>query len=161
MTSDRPYFSCNSFCCIYSQRNQNLQLFNWCLVPMAIQDIRHLEGCLWEYSIKANMKNFATSPCYHVIIMYVCLGTCTYWLTVHVVIAYDCLDVLHVAVTHFNFIFVEYFGKGVWFFGKYVSISCKKDWPILVVALLLYCGLNHKRLLFLFSRLLVFGWVVN
>ena len=105
VTIKLQHSSSNSFCCIYLQRNQNLLLFNWCLVPMAIQDIRHLEGCLWEYSIKANMKNFATSPCYHVIIMYVCLGTCTYWLTVHVVIVYDCLDVLHAAVTHFNFIF--------------------------------------------------------
>ena len=44
-------------------------------------------------------------------------------------------------------------------FGKWVSIRCKKDWPILVATFLLYCGLNHItfrwRLLFLFSWLLV------
>ena len=32
---------------------------------------------------------------------------------VHVVIAYDCLDVLHAVVTHFNFISVDYLVKGV------------------------------------------------
>ena len=34
---------------------------------------------------------------------------------VHVVIVYDCLDVLHAAVTHFNFISVEYLIKDVVF----------------------------------------------
>ena len=36
---------------------------------------------LWEHCVKTYMKNFAASPYYHVIIMYVCLGGCTYWLT--------------------------------------------------------------------------------
>ena len=36
---------------------------------------------------------------------------------VHVVILYDCLDVLHTAVTHFNFISVEYLIKDL-FFGE-------------------------------------------
>ena len=60
----------------------------------------------------------------------------------HVAIVYDCLDVLHAAVTHFNYIFVEYLFKGVvsW---KWVSSRCKKYWPILVVTLLLYGGLKH------------------
>ena len=49
---------------------------------------------------------------------------------------------MHVAVTHFNFISVENLVKGV-FFEKWLSIGCKKDWPILVVTLLLYGGLNH------------------
>ena len=31
----------------------------------------------------------------------------------HVAIAYDCLDILHAAVTHFNYIFVEYLFKDV------------------------------------------------
>ena len=29
--------------------------------------------CLWEHCVKPYMKNFATSPCYHVVITYVCL----------------------------------------------------------------------------------------
>ena len=33
--------------------------------------------CLWENCVKPYMKNFATSPCYHVVITYVCLGACT------------------------------------------------------------------------------------
>ena len=32
---------------------------------------------LWEYCVKTYMKNFATSPCYRVVITYVCLGACT------------------------------------------------------------------------------------
>ena len=40
---------------------------------------------------------------------------------VHVVIVYDCLDVLHSALTHFNFTSVEYLVKGVvfWEMGIY------------------------------------------
>ena len=34
--------------------------------------------CLWEHCVKTYMKDFATSPCYRVIIMYVCLGVCTF-----------------------------------------------------------------------------------
>ena len=34
---------------------------------------------------------------------------------VHIVIVYDCLDVLHAAVTHFNFISVEYLIKDMVF----------------------------------------------
>ena len=34
---------------------------------------------------------------------------------VHVVIVYDCVDVLYAAVTHFNFMFVEYLVEGVVF----------------------------------------------
>ena len=34
---------------------------------------------------------------------------------VHIMIVYNCLDVLHAAVTHFNFISVEYLVKGVIF----------------------------------------------
>ena len=34
---------------------------------------------------------------------------------VHIVIVYDCLDLLHAVVTHFNFIFVEYLIKDVLF----------------------------------------------
>ena len=95
---------------------------------------------------------------------------------VHVVIVYDCLDILNADVTHFNFIFV----KGVFFFGwggkwgwggggvdGYLSgIRRIGDWPIVVMALLLYVGLNYKtfrwRSLFLFSCLLVRGaWQTN
>ena len=36
----------------------------------------------------------------------------------HVVIVYDCLDILHIAaVTHFNFISIENLDKGVLFGG--------------------------------------------
>ena len=34
---------------------------------------------------------------------------------VHVAIVYDCLDVLHAALTHLNFISVEYLVKSVFF----------------------------------------------
>ena len=77
-------------------------------------------------------------------------------------IVYDCLDVLRAAVTHFNFISVEYLVNGmvVWFF-EWISIKCKKEWLILVVTLVLYDRLNHttfrRRFLFLFSWLLAFG----
>ena len=39
----------------------------------------------------------------------------------HVVIVYDCLDVLHSALTQFNFTSVEYLVKGVvfWEMGTY------------------------------------------
>ena len=37
---------------------------------------------------------------------------------VHIMIVYNCLDVLHAAVTHFNFISVEYLVKGVIFLGN-------------------------------------------
>ena len=47
----------------------------------------------------------------------------------------------------------------MWVFGKWVSIRCKKDWPILVATLLLYGRLNHItfrwRLSFLFSWILL------
>ena len=56
-------------------------------------------------------------------------------------VVYDCLDVLHAAVSHFNFISVEDFVKGVIFWER-VSIRCKKDRTILVVILLLNGGLN-------------------
>ena len=79
---------------------------------------------------------------------------------VHVVMVYDCLDVLHAAVTYFDFISVEYLVRGV-FFWEMISISCRKDWPILVVTLLLYGRLNHItfrwRFLFLLCWLLVLG----
>ena len=29
--------------------------------------------CLWGHCVKPYMKNFATSPCYHAVITYVCL----------------------------------------------------------------------------------------
>ena len=56
----------------------------------------------------------------------------------HVVIVYDYLDVLHAAVTHFKFISV----LGV-VFGKWIAFWYEKDWPVLIVTLLLYGGLNH------------------
>ena len=31
---------------------------------------------LWEHYDKIYLKNFATSPCYHVVITYACLGAC-------------------------------------------------------------------------------------
>ena len=37
--------------------------------------------CLWEHYVKTDMKNFTTSPRYHVVITYACLGACSYWLT--------------------------------------------------------------------------------
>ena len=76
------------------------------------------------------------------------LCSCTYlWFRyfvgeVHVVIVYDCLDILHSALTHFNIISVECLVKSV-FFGKWRSIRYKKDWLILVVALSICDGLNH------------------
>ena len=44
---------------------------------------------------------------------------------VHVVIVYDCLDVLHTAVTHFNFISVEYLIKDV-FWGNGYLVGVKR-----------------------------------
>ena len=41
----------------------------------------------------------------------------------HVVIVFHCLDGFHAAVTHFDFISVEYLVKGI--LGKWVSISCQ------------------------------------
>ena len=53
---------------------------------------------------------------------YFCNCTCIYIFdflilveNVHVVIVYDCLDVLHAALTHFNVISVEYLVRGVVF----------------------------------------------
>ena len=78
----------------------------------------------------------------------------------HAVVAYNCLDVLHAALTHINFIFVEYLVKGVLFF-KNGYLTSVKDWSFLVVTLLLHGGLNHVtfrwRFLFLFSCLLALG----
>ena len=75
----------------------------------------------------------------------------------HIVIVYDCLDVLHSALTHFNFTSVEYLVKGV-VFWKWVSIRCAKDWSIFILTLLMHSRLNHItfgwRFLFLFSSLL-------
>ena len=36
---------------------------------------------IWLFVGWSYIKNFATSPGYHVVITYVCLGACTYWLT--------------------------------------------------------------------------------
>ena len=33
--------------------------------------------CLWKHCVKLYMKNFGTSPCYHVVITYVCLDACS------------------------------------------------------------------------------------
>ena len=51
------------------------------LVQMAIHDIE--KRCLWKHFVQPYMKNFATSPCYHVVITYVCLGACT--LSLHLI----------------------------------------------------------------------------
>ena len=82
---------------------------------------------------------------------------CTLEEDVHVVIVFDFLDVLHSALTHFNFTSVEYLVKGV-VFWKWVSIRCAKDWSIFILTLLMHSRLNHItfgwRFLFLFSSLL-------
>ena len=79
---------------------------------------------------------------------------------VHAVIVYDSLDILHAAVTHFNFIFLNILLK-LRFLGKWVSSRFKSDCPILVVTLLLYGVTNHVtfrwQFLFLFSKLLLLG----
>ena len=31
--------------------------------------------CLWEHCVEPNMKDFATSLCYHVVMTYVCLDS--------------------------------------------------------------------------------------
>ena len=62
---------------------------------------------------------------------------------VQVVILYDCLDVLHATVTHSNFISVEHLIKDVVFLEMGISNGYREDWPILVMTLLLYSGLNY------------------
>ena len=83
MTWDRPYYSRNSFRYINPQRNRHLQLFGGCLVQMAIRDINQtpLGKDVFGNIVKNFMKNFVTSSCYNSVIMYVCSGVCTYWLT--------------------------------------------------------------------------------
>ena len=51
---------------------------------------------------------------------------------VHAMILYDWLDVLHAAITHFNFISIKHIANGV-DLGKWVFLRCKKHWPILVM----------------------------
>ena len=51
---------------------------------------------------------------------------------VHDVIVYDCLDVLHSALTRFIVISVEHLVKSVVFLEMDIY---KKDWPILVATL--------------------------
>ena len=49
-----------------------------CLIDVYSRHESDIEKrCLWEHCVKPYMKNFATSPCYHVVITYVCLGACT------------------------------------------------------------------------------------
>ena len=73
---------------------------------------------------------------------------------VHGVIVYDCVDVLHSALTRFIVISVEHLVKSVVFLEMNIY---KKDWPILVATLLLQRRLNHKtfRWRFLFFLILV------
>ena len=47
---------CNCFIDVYSRHESDIE-----------------KRCLWEHFVKSYMKNFATSPCYHVTITYVCL----------------------------------------------------------------------------------------
>ena len=56
-------------------------------------------------------------------------------------VVFDCLDVLHAAIT--NFISSKNILLMVWFLGRWVPIRCKRDSPIIVVTFLLYGGLNH------------------
>ena len=49
-----------------------------CLIDVYSRHESDIEKrCLWEHCVKPYMKNFATSPCYHVVITYVSLGACT------------------------------------------------------------------------------------
>ena len=49
-----------------------------CLIDACSRHESDIEKrCLWKHCVKPYMKNFATSPCYHVVITYVCLDACT------------------------------------------------------------------------------------
>ena len=48
--------TCNCFIDVYSRHESDIE-----------------KRCLWEHCVKPYMKNFATSPCPHVVIMYLCL----------------------------------------------------------------------------------------
>ena len=47
---------CNCFIDVYSRHESDIE-----------------NGCLWEHCVKPYTKNFATSPCCHVVITYICL----------------------------------------------------------------------------------------
>ena len=67
---------------------------------------------------------------------------------IHVAIVYDCLDVLHVALTHLNFISVEYLVKV--FFVVLEKLS------FLVVAILIY----GEQITFRWQFLFLFSWLL-
>ena len=78
--------------------------------------------CSWVEIIYFFMVNYIwrqTFPTYRTILLISAVALIFAFVilveNVHVVIVYDCLDVLHAAVTHFNFISVEYLIKDVGF----------------------------------------------
>ena len=78
----------------------------------------------------------------------------------------DCLwlpwnKVKYAAVTQFNFISVEYLVEGVFFFGKWVSIRCKKDWAIFVVTLHIWLVKPYNLPLefFVFAFVVTCAWM--
>ena len=77
---------------------------------------------------------------------------------VHVVVVYDCHDVLQAAATTLTLFLLNILLK-IWFFGNWVSSRSKKDLPILVVTLLLYFGLN--RITFRWQYFFFFSWLLG
>ena len=52
--------------------------FNYVIIENCILQRDIKKRYLWAHWVKIYEKNFATSPCYHLIKRYVCLGACTY-----------------------------------------------------------------------------------
>ena len=71
----------------------------------------------------------------------------------------NCIDVFHAAVTHFNFISVEYLVKGVVFLGNGYLVSVKKIgllslWHFYSMVVI-YCILSEETFLLLSASLIM------
>ena len=66
--------------------------------------------CLWKHCVKPYMESFATSPCYHVVITYVCLDPSTLILyLINSNLLFNRLFPLYELILSFSFRLKQYF----------------------------------------------------
>ena len=73
----------------------------------------------WKHCVKPRMKNFATSPCYLVVITYVCLDACTLFLSlINSDLLFNRLFPLYKLILSFSFRLKQHFLL-LKFYGSY------------------------------------------
>ena len=101
--------TCNCLIDVYSRHESDIQ-----------------KRCLWEHCVKPYMKNFATSPCYHVVITYVCLDACTLILyLINSDLLFNRLFPLYELILSFSFRLKQHFLLPKFYGGYFLKIKIK------------------------------------